>query len=117
MGFTDWQIVMRGSWAYDFAYIVTSGLAVADRRAWERQLLAFYLDRLRAAGVAAPAEDEAWFAYRQQALYPYFIWLATIGHSAIQPKYQPDEISLGIIERTANAVLDLDALGAVRGSA
>ncbi|WP_268895636.1 hypothetical protein [Nocardia sp. CY41] len=39
--------------------------------------------------------------------------MATIGHSAIQPKYQPDEISLGIIERTANAVLDLDAVNAL----
>jgi hypothetical protein len=46
-------------------------------------------------------------------LYPYFIWLATIGHSAIQPRYQPDEICLGIIERTANAVLDLDAVKAL----
>ncbi|MFE7802479.1 aminoglycoside phosphotransferase family protein [Nocardia sp. NPDC057440] len=116
MGFTDWQVVLRGSWAYDFAYVVGSGLAVADRRAWERDLLTVYLERLAACGAAAPDYDTAWLAYRQQALYPYFIWLATIGHSAIQPKYQPDEVCLGIIERTATAVLDLDAAGAVEAA-
>ncbi|WP_330257029.1 aminoglycoside phosphotransferase family protein [Nocardia sp. NBC_00565] len=113
MGFTDWQVVLRGSWAYDFAYVVSSGLAVADRRAWERDLLTGYLERLAACGAPAPDFDTAWLAYRQQALYPYFIWLSTIGHSAIQPKYQPDEISLGIIERTAMTVLDLEAAQAV----
>lgn len=113
MGFTDWQVVLRGSWAYDFAYVVSSGLAVADRRAWERDLLTGYLERLAACGAPAPDFDTAWLAYRQQALYPYFIWLSTIGHSAIQPKYQPDEISLGIIERTSMTVLDLEAAQAV----
>ncbi|NQE71227.1 hypothetical protein [Nocardia gamkensis] len=113
MGFTDWQVVLRGSWAYDVAYVVGSGLAVQDRRDWERELLAVYLDHVAACGAPAPDFDTAWLAYRQQALYPYFIWLATIGHSAIQPRYQPDEICLGIIERTANAVLDLDAVKAL----
>lgn len=116
MGFTDWQVVLRGSWAYDFAYVVGSGLTVADRRAWEHDLLGVYLERLAAGGVPAPDFDTAWLAYRQQALYPYFIWLSTIGHSAIQPKYQPDEVCLGIIERTATAVLDLDAAGAVEAA-
>ncbi|MET8876298.1 aminoglycoside phosphotransferase family protein [Nocardia sp. NPDC004604] len=116
MGFTDWQVVLRGSWAYDFAYVVGSGLTVADRRAWEHDLLGVYLEQLAACGAPAPDFDTAWLAYRQQVLYPYFIWLSTIGHSAIQPKYQPDEVCLGIIERTATAVLDLDAAGAVEAS-
>ncbi|WP_245713541.1 phosphotransferase [Nocardia vaccinii] len=113
MGFTDWQVVLRGSWAYDFAYVVNSGLAVADRREWDRELLTVYLDRLAECGAPAPDFGSAWLAYRQQSLYPYFIWLSTIGHSVIQPKYQPDEVSLGIIERTAAAVLDHDAARAV----
>ncbi|GAA5201217.1 phosphotransferase [Rugosimonospora acidiphila] len=118
MGFTDWQIVLRGSWAYDVAYTITSGLAVDDRRAWERELLAFYLERLEVAsgGRAALDLDAAFLAYRQQSLYPYFLWLATIGRSPIQPKYQPDEVSRGIIERTAMAVRDLDVPAALGGS-
>ncbi|WP_086820878.1 aminoglycoside phosphotransferase family protein [Allokutzneria sp. NRRL B-24872] len=113
MGFTDWQIVMRGSWAFDFAYTVNSGLDVADRRAWGRELLEFYLERLAEAGAEAPDADTAWLAYRRQSFFPYFVWLATIGHSAIQPKYQPDEVSLGIIERTGVALLELDGLAAL----
>jgi hypothetical protein len=116
MGFADWQIVLKGGWAYDVAYTITSGLSTDNRRDWEHELLAFYLERLAAAnGGQAPDFDSALLAYRQQALYPYFIWLATIGRSPIQPKYQPDEVSRAIISRTAAAVRDLDVLGAVGG--
>lgn len=31
-------------------------------------------------------------------------------------KFQPDSISLGILERASNAILDLDTLGAVNSS-
>jgi aminoglycoside phosphotransferase (APT) family kinase protein len=114
MGFTDWQIVLKGSWAYDVAYTMTSGLAVDARRNWERDLIAFYLEKLNAAsGGKAPDFDSAWLTYRQNTLYPFFIWLGTIGRSAIQPRYQPDEVSKGIIERTATAVQDHDPLAAI----
>ncbi|MBE1489395.1 phosphotransferase [Plantactinospora soyae] len=117
LGFCDWQVVMRGSWAYDLTYTIVTALAVADRREWERDLLAFYLERLAAAGGTPPDFDAAWLAYRQQTLWAYFGWLLSIGRSAIQPKFQPDSISLGMLERASNAILDLDTLGAVNGSA
>ncbi|UGQ13350.1 aminoglycoside phosphotransferase family protein [Yinghuangia sp. ASG 101] len=113
MGFADWQITMRGSWAFDYTYTVTSALAVDDRRAWEKDLLGFYLDRLSAAGVKAPDFDAAWDAYRCQTLYPYLIWLYTIGRGALQPQMQPSETCLAVIERTANAVVDLASLDAI----
>jgi hypothetical protein len=113
MGFTDWQVVMRGQWAYDVSYTISSGLTVENRRAWERDLLAFYLDRLAAAGGSAPSFESAWLDYRRQTLYPYFCWLTTMGHSKIMPRMQPYDICRVIIERTGNAVHDLDALGAV----
>jgi hypothetical protein len=113
MGFTDWQVIQRGCWAYDFAYTVNSGLAVEDRRLWGRHLLAFYLEQLMAAGGDAPDLDAAWLLYRQHSLWPYFAWVYTIGRGALQPKMQPDEISIGIIERTASAIVDLDTLASV----
>ncbi|MFC7593222.1 phosphotransferase [Nonomuraea antimicrobica] len=116
LGFGDWQVVMRGNWAYDVSYTIATGLAVADRREWERDLLAFYLDRLAAAGGVAPDFEAAWLAYRQQMLWAYFGWLLSIGRSSIQPKFQPDSISLGMLERASNALLDLDTLGAVGNS-
>ncbi|WP_326559723.1 phosphotransferase [Micromonospora sp. NBC_01796] len=116
MGFADWQVVMRGSWAYDVAYTIVTGLSVDDRRRWERDLLGFYLGRLGAAGGTAPDFDDAWLAYRQQTLWPYFGWLLSTGRSAIQPRFQPASTNFGMLERTSNAILDLDALGAVRGA-
>ncbi|WP_280236749.1 phosphotransferase [Nocardia cyriacigeorgica] len=113
MGFTDWQLIMRGSWAFDVAYTITSGLAVEDRRSWEPDLIAFYIDSLHAAGGPALTFDSAWLAYRQQCLYPYFAWMITIGRSALMPEFQPADICRAIVHRTATAIMDLDSLGAV----
>ncbi|WP_280242177.1 phosphotransferase [Nocardia abscessus] len=113
MGFTDWQLVLRGSWAFDVTYTITSGLEVEDRRAWERELIEFYVDRLHAAGGPALPFEAAWLAYRQQCLYPYFAWMITIGRSALMPEFQPDEVCRAIVHRTSTAIMDLDALHAV----
>jgi hypothetical protein len=37
----------------------------------------------------------------------------TIGRSRLQPKFQPRQVSLSMIERIATAIDDLDSLGAV----
>lgn len=113
MGFTDWQVNVRGLWAYDVAYIMTTAMTVEHRRATERALLQHYLDELTKGGVDAPSFDDAWMAYRQQAFYPCFAWLLTIGRSAIQPKMQTDATSLALLERSFNAIVDLESCGAV----
>jgi hypothetical protein len=113
VGICDWQVGLRGSWAHDYAYIVATALEVEDRRRWEGELLDLYLERLAAAGGERPAEAKAWRAYRQATLYPYFAWIYTIGRSRLQPSFQPDEVSLGMIARIAAAIDDLDSLGAV----
>jgi hypothetical protein len=113
VGVVDWQVGLRGSWAFDYAYILTTALAVEDRRAWEHDLLEFYLEHLTAAGGAAIPTDMAWRAYRQATLYPFFAWMYTIGRSRLQPKFQPRQVSLSMIERIATAIDDLDSLGAV----
>ncbi|MFI5808491.1 phosphotransferase [Streptomyces sp. NPDC051561] len=112
LGFVDWQVLMRGNWACDVAYLITSGLSVEDRRETERDLLALYLEHLAKAGGAAPDPGAAWLAYRRQTLYPLYIWLTTRGRSLIQPRYQPDAVCDAIIGRTEAAVRDLDAVGA-----
>lgn len=113
MGLTDWQAVMRGGWSYDVAYFITSACAPDDRRAWERELLEHYLEHLAIAGGVAPELDEAMLRYRQSMFYPYSAWAFTIGRAWYQPKMQPDEISLAIIERIATAIDDLDCFGAL----
>jgi hypothetical protein len=109
MGYSDWQIVMRGSWAFDYTYAVGTALTVADRRLWERDLLRFYLERLRAAGGDAPEFDEAWSAYRRHLTYGYFSWLFTVvgASKGTAPEMQPRQVALDIIERMSHAIADL----------
>ncbi len=107
MGYGDWQVVRRGSWAFDFAMTVITGTDVADRRAWERELLAEYLDRLAAAGGPRIDPMHAFRLYREQSVYPYMAWLTTLGRSKFQPAMQPDDLCRIVIGRAAAAVCDL----------
>jgi hypothetical protein len=117
MGYGDWQLIQRGGWAADFAYSVTSALTIEDRRSWERDLLDHYRDQLRAAGGPALDAEDAWTSYRQHTLYPFFAWAFTrAGAGAVQPNMQPDYVCNDIMSRTAHAVSDLDATGAVRAA-
>lgn len=50
----DWQVVGRGSPAFDVAYLIGSAMTIDDRRTSERELLRHYLDALAAAGVTNP---------------------------------------------------------------
>lgn len=114
MGLTDWQATMQGGWGYDFAYLVGSACEPDDRRAWDRELLELYLERLGEHGGKPPSFDDAWLIYRQQLFYPYSAWAFTIGRAFYQPKMQPDERSLAILKRLSAAIDDnksFDAIG------
>jgi hypothetical protein len=113
VGVCDWQTSLRGSWAHDYAYIVATGLSVENRRAWEGALLEFYLERLASAGGAEIPRARAWDSYRQALLYPYFAWAYTLGRSRLEPNFQPQSVSLAMLERISTAIDDLDALAAV----
>ncbi|WP_328400665.1 phosphotransferase [Nocardia sp. NBC_00403] len=113
MGYADWQVVMQGGWAHDFAYTVNSGCEPEDRRAWDRELLEVYLDELGRAGGEVPSFDDAWLAYRQQSMFAYAAWAFTIGRAAYQPKMQTDETCLTLLKRIATALDDHDSLGAL----
>jgi hypothetical protein len=113
MGIADWQVGLGGSWAHDYAYLVATALEIEDRRRLEHDLLDFYLERLAAVGCDPPSRERAWTAYRQATLYPFFAWIYTIGRSRLQPSFQPDVVSLAMIERIGAAIDDLDSLGAV----
>lgn len=73
IGLNDWQSPRLGCWAWDVSYFLVSALDIETRRRCERPLLAHYLDVLRSQGVAAPAPDQAWLAYRQYCAYSLFV--------------------------------------------
>lgn len=113
MGLYDWQLITRGTWALDVAYALASALTVQDRRAWERDLIELYLDRLRTAGGPALPFENAWLTYRQQPFHGLAFWLYTIGAGRLQPAMQPDEVSLANLERMTNMIVDLDSFDAL----
>ncbi len=113
MGLTDWNM-NKGCWAFDYCYAVVGALSVEDRRAWEKELLALYLEELRARGVAnAPSFDEAWEIYRQQMFRALFYWAFTLGAGAMQPDMQLPELSVINLHRYGQAIADLDSVRAV----
>jgi len=112
MGLNDWQCSSKGNWGRDVAYTISTALAVKDRRNWERELLGHYLEQLRAAGVAAPAFDEAWRIYRQQLFAALAWWTGTLGQPPEAPKMQPEATAREFIRRMTHAIDDLDALDA-----
>jgi thiamine kinase-like enzyme len=115
MGLYDWQCVVRGGWARDIAYALSTHLTVENRRAWERELLARYCDRLREAGCHVPNAEQSFLAYRQQLLHAMFMWLVTIGRYSLQPELQPKDVTLESVRRTCQAAEDLDSLTAITG--
>lgn len=78
-GLLDWQLTVRGAAAHDVSYLIATGVDIADRRAHERDLLRFYLDRLAAYGVSSPPSQDAMFTeYRRGMHWGLYIgWLTT----------------------------------------
>ncbi len=106
-GLLDWQLVLRGCWALDVGYLLTSALTTTDRRAHERALLGVYLDRLAAHGVDAPSFDDAWTRYRQNALYGVMMWLIT------PDGVHTDAAQMEYLRRCLAAADDLETLAAL----
>lgn len=113
MGIGDWQAILQGGWAFDFAYLVNSGCEPDDRRAWQDSLLRDYIKNLKAVGGPTIRFDDAQLAYRQQSFWAYTAWAFTIGRAAYQPEMQPVDTCLAIVRRTAAAIDDLDSFAAV----
>ncbi|MFC1823787.1 phosphotransferase [Thermodesulfobacteriota bacterium] len=115
MGLCDWQVSSRGHWGRDVAYTISTALTVENRRAWEKELLLFYLDRLQEAGGPAIAFADAWNYYRQHLFTSLAWWTLLIVPSSgtsdePPPDFQPRDAMFAFIGRMATAIDDLDAL-------
>jgi len=110
MGLNDWQCSCRGNWGRDVAYCISTAFQPEDRRRFERDLIAVYLEELRALGAGAPGFDGAWKIYRQQLFSALAWWTGTLGQPPEAPKMQPPATSLEFIRRMTTAIDDLDAL-------
>jgi hypothetical protein len=113
MGLCDWQCPSRGHWSRDFAYAVSAALTPDDRRRWERELLARYIERLGEHCGARVDFDRGFTQYRQQILHALAMWTITLCHSPLLPSMQSEAMTLAMIERMAIAITDLDSLDSV----
>lgn len=103
--FLDWQLVQRGPWYLDVGYHLASALSVEDRRRTERDLVAHYLDRLRAAGIETPSEGAVWQGIRRGVVHGLYLWAITL-------KVDPAVTSV-LLTRLGTAAADHDALTAL----
>ncbi len=113
VGLGDWGVAHIGHWSRDLAYTVATSLTVENRRAWEGELIAFYLDQLEAEGVDKIAFEEAHLRYRQSLLTAFAFWTLTLKPTPDFPDMQPEATARTFIGRLAYAVDDLDVLGAI----
>jgi aminoglycoside phosphotransferase (APT) family kinase protein len=113
MGLCDWQCLSRGHWSRDFAYAVTASLTPDDRRSWERELLARYIERFTETTGVQPNFDLSFLHYRQQIVHALAMWTITLCHSPMLPNMQPEETSLTMIERITTAMGDLDSIDSI----
>jgi aminoglycoside phosphotransferase (APT) family kinase protein len=114
MGLCDWQCLSRGHWSRDFAYAVTASLTPDNRRSWERELLARYIERFAGQTGVTPDFDLSFLRYRQQIVHALAMWTITLCHSPLLPNMQPEDTTLTMIERMTTAMADLDALDSFR---
>ena len=110
MGLCDWQCLSRGHWSRDFAYAVTASLTPDNRRSWERELLARYIERFGEKTGVKPDFDLSFLRYRQQIVHALAMWTITLCHSPLLPNMQPEDTTLTMIERMTTAMADLEAL-------
>ena len=109
VGLLDWQLMNRGRWSHDVTYIMVTALDIESRRRHERDLIAYYLDRLSAGGVrTVPNMEDAWLLYRQTAIWGFLLgWMIT-------PVENYGEVILRAnLERLTTALEDLDTFAAL----
>ena len=114
MGLTDWQAVSIGNWSRDFAYAISTTLAIEDRRAWFHDLLRLYLDKMVEFGAPRVSYDEAVFNVRQQLMTALAYWTITLVPAPGMPDMQPPAITIELVKRISAMIDDLDALDAFK---
>jgi thiamine kinase-like enzyme len=113
VGLGDWGVTHRGHWSRDLAYTLTTALTIADRQAWEGELIAYYLDRLASEGGPRVTLGEAMQAYRLSLPTAFAFWTLTLKPDPAFPDMQPASTAKVFIERMGQAMADHAALDAV----
>lgn len=112
MGLHDWQLATIGHWSRDLIYTITTALTVENRRAWDRELIALYLDKMAEHGVPRISLDEALNHCRQQLMTALAFWTITLRPAPEMTDMQPERTTWEFLTRFYAAIDDHDALDA-----
>jgi len=110
MGLSDWQCMCVGHWGRDLAYVLSTSLTIGDRRAWEKDLIQYYLKELKANGGPDTSFGDAWNYYRQNLFGALAWWTPVLSPNPDVPDMQPRDTSLEFISRMTHAIDDTQAL-------
>lgn len=110
----DWQGLSIGLPARDLAFLLGTGLSVADRRAEERSIVAAYHERLLSYGVEDHSLEECWDDYRFGMMQAAFITVFGCVYGTRTER--GDEMFLAMTRRFCPALRDLDTIALVRSS-
>jgi hypothetical protein len=75
----DFQNCGPGDPFRDVVYCMSTALTIDNRRAWQEDLVPFYLKKLQESGGPALSEADAWKAMRLQSLTALAFWTLTLG--------------------------------------
>lgn len=106
-GFYDWAVASRYPGMRDVAYFICSSMPTDVRRSEQDALVTRYLAGLAAGGVQLDAAT----AQEQFRLFAVYAWIAATTTAAMGSKWQPAEVGRRAMERTTQALIDLDVLG------
>jgi hypothetical protein len=106
-GFYDWAAASQYPGMRDVAYFLCNSLPTEIRRSEEDALVGRYRAGLAARGVNL---DQA-LAHEQYRLFSIYSWISATTTTAMGSKWQPAAVGRRAMERTTQAIIDLDVLG------
>lgn len=109
----DWQTLTVGLPARDLAYVIGTSLSVADRRAAEADLVRGYWRELAGRGISGYTFEECFDDYRLGMLHCSLI--AVVGMALGTPTKRGDAMFAAMIERSCQAIRDLDSVALTAG--
>lgn len=110
----DWQTLSLGLPARDLAYLVGTGLSIADRRAHEEGLVAAYHEALLALGVSDYSAETCWEDYRFAMIQGPLVSVFGCAYGARTER--GDAMFAAMVERSCAAIRDLGTLDLVSGA-
>jgi thiamine kinase-like enzyme len=110
VGLGDWGVTHRGHWSRDLAYTLTTALTIDDRRAYEGDLIAYYLEKLAAEGGPRVSIDFAMRAYKLSLPSAFAFWTLTLKPDPAFPEMQPAATAKVFIKRIGQAMIDHKAM-------